>query len=101
MEKNNDLSSQLGLGDLSEEDRAGILAKAGQLVQRKILLRIEKEMSEEEREKFEKFLEEKGDNPDEVEKYLRENVPNIDEITKEEIEETRKDILGQMEELGL
>ena len=99
--KKDKLFGRIDLENLPEEERAEILTKAGQLIQKKILLRIEEEMSDEEKKKLEEFLEEEGEDPEKVENYLRENIPNLDEIIKEEIEETRKDILGQMEELGL
>lgn len=101
MEENNNLSSQLDLSNLSEENRAKILTKTGELLKKRILLRIEEEMNEKQMNEFQKLLEERGDDPNKIEEYLRENIPNIDEITKEEVEKTREAIFDQVKELKL
>ena len=101
MKKSSDLFAQAGLENISDEAKAEILAKVGQLAQRRILLRVTEEMDTKQREDFEKFLDEKGDKPDEVEDYLRKNIPHIDKLVEDEIEKTREEIFGQMKELGL
>ncbi len=92
-----DLFSELHLETFSEEERQRFIADVGELLQKRVLLRIAQDMKEEDKEEFEKFLEDENTTPEQVNDYLREKFPNIDEIIGEEIEAIKKDFLSVME----
>jgi len=94
--KLNKIFEELKIENLSDEEKADFLARAGELLQKRILLRIIDSMNEKEQEEFEKFLE-KETNQEKINQYLEEKVPNLEEIIKEETEAMRKDILGFFE----
>ncbi len=93
-EKN--LLSQLGLENLNEEEKAEILLKIGELVQKRAIARILDEMSEEEAKDFSSFLEDRKNGPGEIEEYLRNNVSNFEEIIEEEAKSVREDLISQL-----
>ncbi len=99
--KNENLLSQLGLENLNEEEKARILLKIGELVQKRAIARILDEMSEEEAKDFCSFLENYKDEPKKIEEYLRNNVPNFEGIIKEEAKNVREDIVSQLEGINL
>jgi len=94
----NDVLAQLGLGNISDEKKAEIISKISELAQKRIILRVTEEMSEDQRENFEKFLETEED-PAKIENYIRENIPNIDSIIEEEMSLLKNDVLSQMKEI--
>ena len=94
----NDVLAQLGLGNISDEKKAEIISKISELAQKRIILRVTEEMSEDQRENFEKFLEAEED-PAKIENYIRENIPNIDSIIEEEMSLLKNDVLSQMKEI--
>ena len=94
----NDVLAQLGLGSISDEKKAEIISKISELAQKRIILRVTEEMSEDQRENFEKFLETEED-PAKIENYIRENIPNIDSIIEEEMSLLKNDVLSQMKEI--
>ena len=81
----------LGIEGLSDEEKASFLAKAGELLQKRILLRIIASMDEKGQEEFEMFLEEES-NQEKINQYLEKKVPNLEEIIEEETEAVRKDL---------
>ena len=94
----NDVLAQLGLGNIPDEKKAEIISKISELAQKRIILRVTEEMSEDQRENFEKFLETEED-PAKIENYIRENIPNIDSIIEEEMSLLKNDVLSQMKEI--
>ena len=94
--KLNKIFEELKIENLSDEEKTDFLARAGELLQKRILLRIIDSMNEREQEEFEKFLEEET-SQEKINQYLEEKVPNLEEIIKEETEAMRKDILGFFE----
>ena len=94
----NDILDQPGLGNIPDEKKAEIISKISELAQKRIILRVTEEMSEDQRENFEKFLETEED-PAKIENYIRENIPNIDSIIEEEMSLLKNDVLSQMKEI--
>jgi len=94
----NDILAQLGLGNIPDEKKAEIISKISELARKRIILRVTEEMSEDQRENFEKFLETEED-PTKIEAYIRENIPNIDSIIEEEMSLLKNDVLSQMKEI--
>lgn len=89
--------AELGLESLPEEQKISLLENMATLVQKRVMLRIMEILSEAEKDQFEKFLEEKGEDAPEIAEFLREKIPNLDEVVKEEIIKLKKEVLEKIE----
>ena len=95
------LISQLGLDDLPQEKKIELMMKWGDIVQKDIIIRVLRELPEEDKAELDKLLTAKGENFEEVYKFLEGKMPNLDDIVKEEIEKFRKEIKDSAKKLGI
>ncbi len=89
-----DLIKELGLENLSKEEQEKLLLEMGEIIQQRVMLRVAEKMSDEDKEKFVKILEEKkeGSQIVEVEGFVKEKVPEIEDIILEEIGRYKQEI---------
>ncbi len=95
------LISQLGLDDLSQEKKIELMMKWGDIVQKDIIMRVLKELPEEDKAELDKLLAIQGENFKEIYKFLEGKMPNLDDIVKEEIEKFREEIKDSAKKLGI
>ena len=88
-----DLIKELGLENLPKEKQEEMLIEIGNVVQQRIIIRISQEMPEENKAEFEKIMQDKKDQPEEIEKFIKEKVPTIDDIVAEEIGRYKQEIM--------
>lgn len=91
------LITALGIDKLPAEKQADLLLKIGDVLYQAVIGRVIEELSEEDREAFDRVLTEKKDDEDAVFNFLQAKLPNLDEIVNEEIAEFKKDSLETME----
>ncbi|MGM0482416.1 MAG: DUF5663 domain-containing protein [Patescibacteria group bacterium] len=96
-EQKNNLLEELGLEDLPEETQTRILEAMTESLLKRITLRILEELSEEDREEFEKIREEQD--AQKTENFLREKIPNYDEIVEEVSSSFKEEMKGHINEL--
>lgn len=95
----NDLIKELGLEDLPSEEQVEIVLKIGRIIQQNIILRVLDEMKEEDKDEFDKFLGEKGDDQEAITEFLRSKIPNLDDIVNEEIEKFKTEKINFLQEI--
>jgi len=75
-----------GIGDLPEDKQAQVLARAGELLIKRLFLKVADILSPDDRNNFDQML---GQEPpvseDQVSSFLTEKVPNIESLLQEEI----------------
>lgn len=82
----------LGLESLSEERKIQMVEMMTNLVQKRLMIRILEQLSEEEKDEFEKILGDKDVDLKTVE-FIKKRIPNFDEIIKEEIIKVKKELI--------
>jgi len=95
------LISQLGLDGLPQEKKIELMMKWGDIVQKDIIIRVLRELSEEDKAEMDKLLASQGENFEEIYKFLEGKMPNLDDIVKEEIEKFREEIKDSAKKLGI
>lgn len=93
MQQDKDLFILLGLQNLPEERKAELMQKMGSLVQRDVMMRVIDELSEDEKDEFQKLIE---DHPEDFKRmctFIEGKVPDVDDIVKESIESLRAELL--------
>ncbi len=95
------LISQLGLDDLPQEKKIELMMKWGDIVQKDIIMRVLKELPENNKVELDRLLAAKGENFKEIYKFLEGKMPNLDDIVKEEIEKFREEIKDSAKKLGI
>lgn len=96
-----DLITELGLHNLPEPMKVHLIMKWGSLVQKDIIMRVLRELSESDKEELDRLLAKPGDNFEAVYALLESKMPNLDEIVKEEIDKFRVEMLDNFKSLGL
>ena len=86
--------SELGLDGLPKKRQDDILAKIGELILKKIFLKVVDELSDEDRASFEKMLK-NGETAENIEKFLNEKIKNYDKMVEKIVEEIKKEIKGE------
>ncbi len=90
LEKN--IISELGLDGLSEERKTGLINKISALVEKRITLRLMREIDDNKTEE----LNELSDKSNEAKmKFLQDNIPNMEDIIEEEIIKVKGDIIEE------
>lgn len=98
------LITELGIDKLPPERQAELLLKIGDVLYQAVIGRVVEELSESDRDEFDKLLalrigglDEKKDDEDAVFNFLHSKLPNLDEIVNEEIAEFKKESLETMD----
>lgn len=94
------LITKLGIDKLPPEKQADLLLKIGDTIFQAVITRVIEELSEEDRDAFDRLLDEKKDHEEAVFDFLQSKLPNLDEIVNEEIAEFKKETLETMEAIS-
>lgn len=86
----------LGLDNLPEEKKAELLKDMTELVEKRVMARIVEEMSVEQKEEFDKLVENNA-NPEEINVFLQNGFPNFLKIFEEETNRVRSEMLSMGE----
>lgn len=90
---------ELGLQEMPEDRKLDLLSRMSDLIQKRVLLRVIKSLSVQEKEEFDKLLG-KG-NEQEIYRYLIAKVTNIEQITDEEVIKFKEEVIEQVKNLNL
>jgi len=75
-----------GIGDLPEDKQAQVLARAGELLIKRLFLKVADILSPEDRDNFDQMLgQEPSVSEDQVSSFLTEKIPNIESLLQDEI----------------
>ncbi|MFP4022255.1 MAG: DUF5663 domain-containing protein [Candidatus Paceibacterota bacterium] len=96
-QQKNDLLEEFDLKNLPEEAQSRILQAMTETLLKKITLRVLEELSEEERDEFEKVREQ--EDAEKTENFLREKLPNYDEILEEVVSDFKKEMKENIEDI--
>lgn len=86
--------SALGIGLLPDEKKADLIEKMAELAEKRIILRLMRELPEKEHREFEKIAE--NDNRAKME-FLQRKFPDLAEIIQQEIIKVKKELIGEAE----
>ncbi len=81
---------ELGLEELPEKEREGVLARMAESALKTITTNLLKELSDDDMKKFEEISEKKS--PEEIDSFLRSKISNYDEIVENTIKEFKNNI---------
>lgn len=93
-----DLITELGLQDLPEDKKEQLILKIGELIQQNIILRVLNELSDKDKDEFDKVLAE--ENGEKTLAFLQSKLPNLEEIFKEEIAKFKESAIAQMQTIS-
>ena len=96
---NSDIREILGINALPEEKQNEMMEKMGGLVYQEIMLRALDQLTEEEKDEFEKLITENND-PEAMFSYREKKVPDIENIAHEEAEKFKADSANIMSQIG-
>lgn len=99
MKSNKGILEELGLKNLSAERQKELLEKMSSLIQNRVLLRVLRSLSEEDKKEFDNILE--TNDMEKVHRFLIEKVPGLDKITDEEVEKFRGEVKKQLSNLKI
>jgi hypothetical protein len=94
-----DLFKEMGLDGLPEEKKTELMMKWGEIVQKDVVIRVVREMSEENKEELDKMLAE-NKSWDEIYEFLEDKFDDLDDIVKEETTKFQKELVENAQELG-
>jgi succinate dehydrogenase flavin-adding protein (antitoxin of CptAB toxin-antitoxin module) len=82
----------LGLESLSDEQKIKMVQQMTDLAQKRLMLRVMEQLTEEEKDEFEKIL--GGQDVDlAAAEFIQNKVPNFDEMVKEEIVKVKQELI--------
>lgn len=81
----------LGLDKLSAEEQAKALMEVGKIIFQRVILRVMDELSEEDKNEFDKLLDEKMNDETAILNFLQSKLPNFNEIVNEEVAGFKKE----------
>lgn len=98
LDQRENLFTQLGLNDLSDERKKEMMEVMGETILNRVFARISPLLSPEDQKSLDEL--DKQENADEkINQYLSEKIPNLDQITKEEIEKFREELKRSVTEV--
>lgn len=90
---------ELGLDTLSPEDQEEAILNIGRIIFQGVLIKVMGEMSEKDKDEFEKILTEKPDDEDAILEFLKSKIPNLDEVVNEEVAKFKRESLDFMKNI--
>lgn len=90
-----DLIAELGLGSLPDDKKEELVLRIGELIQQNVVLRIISEMSESDKDEFEKVLSQ--DNGEKTLEFLQGKFPNLNQVAEEEIAKFKQEAITRMQ----
>ncbi len=90
-----DIFSELGMENASEKDKAAIIQSLQELLQERIMLRLDEILTEEQKASLSKYADDNSDNQLSVLKFIMDMIPNYEEISKDEALKIRQEIIEE------
>lgn len=87
----------LGIASLPEEEKAKLIERMARLVERRLILRLAKDLSDADMKAVE-ALSEKGDS-DAAAAFLAERFPKLEEMVREEIQAVKREAVEVVQEI--
>ena len=81
----------LGLDKLSAEEQAKALMEVGKIIFQRVILRVMDELSEEDKNEFDKLLDEKMNDETAILNFLQSKLPNFNDLVNEEVAGFKKE----------
>ena len=89
----------LGLDKLPEKEQEEALLTIGSIIFQAVLIKVMEELTEKEKDQFEKLLTEKPDDEEAILGFLKAKVPNLNEIVNEEVAKFKQESLDFMKKI--
>lgn len=90
-----DLFKELGMEDVTGEERLIFLEKIGAVMQERLLLRFMKELTEEQKKRLDVILDDSSKDFTAISQFLAREVPNFQRMAEEEIAAYKKELIGR------
>ncbi|MDP3772468.1 MAG: DUF5663 domain-containing protein [bacterium] len=93
---NADLFEELGMARLSQEQRVEFLEAFGGVIQQRLTIRLMKELSDEQKEQFDRLLDTHKDDAEALNSFLQKELPHFGHAMKEEIAGYKHELMERM-----
>ena len=90
----NDIFSLLGLSNLSEEDKQSFINNFMEILQGRVMVRMDAILNESQKIELDKISEENKNNPEKIVEFLYDLIPNYQQIVEEETHKLREELMG-------
>lgn len=90
-----DLFKELGMEDISSEEREMFLEKIGEVIQQRLLIRFMDELTEDQKTRMEAMLANPDNDFTDIAQFLASEVANFQQITKEEVANYKKELIDR------
>lgn len=87
---------ELGLDKLSEKEQEEVLLNIGRIIFQSVLIRTMEELSDKDKNEFEKILSEKQNDEGAILGFLQSKLPNLNDIVNEEVAKFKQESVGFM-----
>ena len=94
---NANLLEELGMDALSPEEAVAFFETFGSIVWQRIVLRLNDELSDEQKEKLDGLLAKQPQDPQEIAQFLMDEVPNFKQMVDEEVSNYKKELIERMQ----
>lgn len=89
----------LGLDALPEKDQEEALLTVGKIIFQTVLIRVLQELTEKEKDQFEKLLTEKPDDEETILSFLQAKIPHLNDIVNEEVAKFKRETVDFMKKI--
>lgn len=89
----------LGLDALPEKDQEEALLTVGKIIFQAVLIRVLQELTEKEKDQFEKLLTEKTDDEEAILSFLQAKIPHLNDIVNEEVAKFKRETVDFMKKI--
>lgn len=96
------IMEELGFENLPEDKKEEISLRVSKIIYQNIMIRVVETLSEEQRDEFNKLLDEdikEGEESDKILEFLRSKIENFDDIVAEEVVRFKKESVDVMQDL--
>jgi len=96
------ITKELGLENLPEDKKEEVYLRVSKIIYQNIMIRVVEILDEEQKDEFNKLLDEDSQTEEESDKileFLRFKIENFDDIVSEEIVRFKEESVGVMQEL--
>lgn len=94
---NVDLLKELGIDALAPEEAVAFFSSFGSIVWQRIILRLNDELTDDQKQKLEAMLETKPENADAIRSFFANEVAGFETMVDEEVTGYKKELLDRME----
>lgn len=90
---------ELGLDTLPEKEQEEALLSVGRIIFQSVLIRTMEELSEADKDEFDKILSDKSNDEEVILGFLQKKIPNLDEIVNDEVVKFKQESVDFMKEI--